>query len=799
MSLRNYFHLFVLVLIVLYGCKPKGEEVPPEENTTKVGDVVIAEMKPLVSKTIGEHGGELELNDVQSSLNGFKITVPSGAYAGGAAFSVSAANVVKHGFGDEYKVLSPLISISAPSGYIDEFVTIEIPIKLPENHFAAAILVDGNGLVDVLPVIAISENKLEVAVNSFSRIAPSKGGRIGDYIAKFEFLVASLNKSELLDYDGPVEGAFKPGVDDWAFANRGSVLEPSGYCSGSAMSTVWYFTQRKKITNIPLHELGASSNAPVGFKPEKFEEANSLGIKYVSLVQKLAASRFDKTVSDYMRFFYFNGSKAYRDNLCFFYASYCLRTLKRPLLIALKQSSDLSGGHMITIIGKKKENLMLADPNYPGKTQLLTFDHATGLKSFKSAPTAENSTYYDTFFALPIDIFNKDISIQAIWDEGFDSRLVENSAFFPAFTYSVKSVKNNIIRTSLTPGITNKIESPFLFEVIPPAKLGKTHTILFAATGDTLKTSTDYYVLPPGKHKIGVLVKVEDTQKIPRWADFRWFDVEVVGEEQDYNECQITTAEGISVTTPGETGKEYTFSLGATCSFPQKTTFFWDFGDGTTDEALDKQVTKHKFSKGGDFTVQLRALPPGTANYVVRELKIRISDTLPQYFVRFTVGSNEYLIPRYAGDAISFTNHTYGSKRESWPSLFATYDDRKGGLSYSAFLSIDFYNNAFKGVGNYSIAAPLDTDIMLSPYASRTEFYTSLPSKGAVVNAYINSFADPDLLGRAGGNVKITKYEKGNIIEGTFEFVADEYVNGRYTLRNQTITGSFRIRPLFDN
>lgn len=103
----------------------------------------------------------------------------------------------------------------------------------------------------------------------------------------------------------------------------------------------------------------------------------------------------------------------------------------------------------------------------------------------------------------------------------------------------------------------------------------------------------------------------------------------------DLSDCTIKTSDGIPIDKTGEIDKTYKFSLEGTCKFPPKTLFFWDFGDGGTDESVDSQTANHKFTKSGDFTVKVRVLMEGGADYVNREVKVKIGvsdDTGPEYF-----------------------------------------------------------------------------------------------------------------------------------------------------------------------
>lgn len=628
MLVKQYFYFLLLstfLVINLNACKSNDEVNLPIETTMQLGDLEISELKEVATKTIGTEGGELEVKDAQSSINGFKISVPAGTYASASALSVSVANVAKHSFGEEYKVLSPLISISeVAGGYTNDFIIMDIPIDLPENHFAVAMQMDDQGVVDILPLISISKSKLKVGISSFSKTGSTKNGRMTDGKEDFMFLVTSVDRTGLMDFSGPNTDVFTPGVDDWAFTNRGSVLASGGYCSGSTLSALWYFNNRKKVTNIPLHELGGASNAPSGLKPKIVEESNSLGIKYVSLVQELAAG-FNERTRLYKEHVYKGTSKIERDECLFYYAGFYLRKMGKPLLLGLRSSSNPNRGHLIMIVGKNNKDLKLANPNAPRATQQLTFDTSVGLKNFKSAEIADETFDYDVLFALPPEIFDKDVSIQSIWEESFDSRKAETSSFFPSFSYYTKNADGDGAKTSLKSGTVNKITSPFLIEANSSTVSGKLVTTLFRGTGDTLKTSLDNYALPVGTYKIGVLVKKEGEDKKLKWADFQWLDIEVIS-NTDPKDCQITTPEGISIDKPGEVGKQYTFSLGTECKFPPKTLFFWDFGDGGTDEAVDNQVARHTFTKSGDFTVKLRVLMEGVAEYVHREINVKIGE-----------------------------------------------------------------------------------------------------------------------------------------------------------------------------
>lgn len=772
MKVQHYLFLFWIVLAgLLNACKSKSEGDLTDGKTSQLGDLVLAESTDVMAQTIGVQGGELEVKDAQSPLNGFKISVPAGAYSSAVSFSVSAAEVVKHSFGNEYKVLSPLISIEGPSGYINKLARIEVPIALPEDYFAAAVFFNKDGKHDLLPMISLSPNKIVTATNSFGSMSVAGNSRVASLQEALYIVILAINRRDLLN--GTFHSGFKPEFDAWPFTNYGSVLTFDGYCSGAATSSLWYFMNKKKGNSEALftNKLGQGKNAPPELAPKKLENSNVNGIKYVSIIQELTGKLGQELIEEMSNFKEEN--RAIRDLNTVLFSALYFKMVKVPLLLGLKKTSWLgfweSGGHMVSIIGKNDGNLLISDPNFPGETRYLKYG-VLGLENYFSGKTRDHSSQYDILFALPPWLFDKGLVNEGLWPL-FENGSIGLDPGFPRYSFSVSGVKNGGQGVMLTSEGINYIISPF---TISPQKTpsGIARIRLYNEAGDSIPKSTGYYALPVGKHKIGIetyeLVKNkndnQDAAKEFRWADFQWFDIEIV--KDNYPNCQITTPEGLSVDKAGEVDKQYTFSLGSNCSLPAKTLFFWDFGDGTTTEAVDNPIARHTFTKSGDFTVKLRLLPDGAADYIIRETKVRIGqpdNTSPEYFT-------------YKMNGVAFSDSDPSSSYINSPPNEGLFLDGVNGvgIAYKVVVGKGWdgtYHHVYlgvipsqwKGVGSYEL----------------TKF-----EKGKIANATA-------VVGGPGTNVisdsgTLTITRKDNLwIEGTFNFKAGSY---------NVTEGKFRIK-----
>ncbi|WP_157634922.1 PKD domain-containing protein [Spirosoma panaciterrae] len=273
----------------------------------------------------------------------------------------------------------------------------------------------------------------------------------------------------------------------------------------------------------------------------------------------------------------------------------------------------------------------------------------------------------------------------------------------------------------------------------------------------------------------------------------------VTGTQVDLTDCQIKTSDGIPIITPGEAGKAYTFSLEGTCKFPRATLFSWNFGDGTADVVdADINQVKHTYKTAGNYTIKLRVLTqePGT-DYIYFEKAVSIKEPdkpnlLSDYYITFTMNNTVYTadVPLTTEGSLEFSSlgaTVQNGVKMSWVSLIGRWyllNNR-----FRDLMHIEFFNGVFKGIGTYITGDHLVTEFFTG---TQDTYYNAIFKKGP--------FISPELringvwyLGKNGGEVIVSKYEKGKLIEGTFKYMVDEYINNQKTGKSYEVVGVFRI------
>jgi hypothetical protein len=87
--------------------------------------------------------------------------------------------IIKHDMGADFNPVTPLIHIENEGGYSDSMMTVTFPIKVPNGHYAIAMIYSKENGFELLPTIALSENEITILTNHFdAKTLSEKGGRI---------------------------------------------------------------------------------------------------------------------------------------------------------------------------------------------------------------------------------------------------------------------------------------------------------------------------------------------------------------------------------------------------------------------------------------------------------------------------------------------------------------------------------------------------------------------------------------------------------------------------------------------
>jgi len=223
----------VLAALMLGGCGSGGggETAPPPG----AGEILTGPTTPAGSALISPAGGSFSVTPPGGTTGGITVTVPAGAYAQPRTFTVATAPIFGSTFGALFHAVSPLVLIGNGGGYASRLMTVRIPVTLPAGHFAMGFAYDpGSGTLEGLPVVRVDDTAVTLAVRHFAGVRAQA--------AETRLVVSSVATSELA---AAATTGFRPGRDDIATPNYGSVRFTAGHGAGQAAAALWYYLAQR--------------------------------------------------------------------------------------------------------------------------------------------------------------------------------------------------------------------------------------------------------------------------------------------------------------------------------------------------------------------------------------------------------------------------------------------------------------------------------------------------------------------------------------------------------------------------
>jgi hypothetical protein len=337
--------------------------VPPIEEVTPAvtGSLTLGRAKgaPTVG-VVGPEGGTVEVTKRGDPLKGLTITVPPDALPATVSFSVSSRPIKGHSYGPLIDPASPLITVEAGDVTAEDFISVRIPVRIPDGSFAMAFYVDpASGGLEGLPLLAQDASGLTIGTRHFS-----------------SFFVSLIELADLPDY---LDSGFRPGVDDWQFTNYGSYIKPNGHCSGQSVSAMYHYIER--------HKKGGASSLFGLYDNNGAEPTTDLwlddsdGYRLASMVQH------DTDWSSMANKLFIN-SQGLADWMHRAALRYAIAVTGEPQELFI-YSSDRSSGHAIIAYRVTPSFIQVADPNFPGKHRAIRWDESTqDLRPYSSGANA---------------------------------------------------------------------------------------------------------------------------------------------------------------------------------------------------------------------------------------------------------------------------------------------------------------------------------------------------------------------------------------------------------------------------
>lgn len=369
---RAWLVLILLVVILigisLSGCcgftnllgNNNGSTSPAAAKPAVHGSIAIGAPVQAIQTSVGQNGGTITVDNAASPVKGLAIVVPAGAYSSTRTLTVSTAPVTSNTFGEYFNPVSPLITVDGAHDYADNIIQVTIPINVSDDQFVMAFYYDNmNKTLEGIPIVSVNNHSITIATRHFSNI-----------------IVSAILKT-VLDGVPEADSGFRPGVDDWEFANDGSYATPKGECAGQSVTMMWYYTeQRQDLGMAPLNGLykdngrGKTSNTALD---------DTMGYRYASDIHVMMDQKnYINSIASVM--FDVNGSTT----LDAF--KYSILMTGEPQQVFIYRNG---GGHAIVCYKVSGNTMYVADPNYPGQERTIQLS-GTSLMPYSSGANAQD-------------------------------------------------------------------------------------------------------------------------------------------------------------------------------------------------------------------------------------------------------------------------------------------------------------------------------------------------------------------------------------------------------------------------
>ncbi len=471
--------------------------------------IIAGESRAVVVSTVPPSGGTVVVNVQGDSLNGMELTVPSGAYSDARTFRISAAPIQSHQLGSNCNPVTPLITIENGGGYADEFMTLTIPISVPDNHFAMAFLYDDvTGEMEGLPLVESTRDHVKIFTANFahSDITALKrrlaSGSASSGPSRSRIFVSSIEKNLL---EGANESTFRPGLDDWQFTNYGSYAAPDGHCAGQSLAAMWY--HNKKRINGRLY--GRYDNDGTRKTPTIWQDDVG-GYKFCSVLQN------DMGWNSLSRKLFSTVQSTIPDVITYYAASYSFLLLHRPQFIGIANDT---AGHAVIGYAIGDGNIYVADPNYPGDvTRRIPYANGKFGTYFSGSNAAQTGVPFPVIRFFGESALIDYSTIESRWAEVASGEI--GNGQFPEYT--VKGMNDAGTFVPLTNGFTIK-GNTLNFDISSTTSL-KIATV-FDESERVLPIIKEAVQLPQGMQRVGFYV----TNRTNDWTGFTWVQVKVEG------------------------------------------------------------------------------------------------------------------------------------------------------------------------------------------------------------------------------------------------------------------------------
>lgn len=596
--MKSFLSFLLAISLIITSCKKPSDNpvTPGDDKKINTGDFV-----DVTNQSIGTGGGEINVNKPGDPLNGMKITIPPNSFSSTKIFKVSHAEIKSHSLGVKFNPITPLIQITCDENFADHPIQIEIPIKLPANHFASGFFYNENTQkLEIIPTIELTNNTITLKTQSLP--ANQKLGKSLDD-TKTNIIISSIIESAL-EGSTVLSTGFEPGVDDWEFNNPGSYLKTTGFCAGQSMSTIYYYFEKRLKGEGPLyHKYDLIHDKSTS--PPKLWQDNPKGIRLSSVMQNdLSNEGWPQLKTELVEHFT-------KPTLVWKLFIHGIIVTEVPQNIYVQMSTPPNYAHAMVVykVNLTEKKLYIADPNYVGTLRTIAFkDGVLGPYTTKTKE-GEPELVFDKIGFMGISALVKWSTLTQRFNQ-FEAGTIGNDVF-PSYTFYVNNTSGEPLTDGKTVNTsqvkivckstgcegfisgTDKLQPIEIFDKDGnPIDRGDSHNSGIATVN-----------LNEGENKIGIYIKGLKSDGSEHYIDFKWLTV---------NRSNIS----ISISPNplnSELNKENTLTAVLSGTLPSNIKYIWDFGDGTSNVTkINDNTVKHIYTKTGTFTIYLSVFDNST-------------------------------------------------------------------------------------------------------------------------------------------------------------------------------------------
>ncbi|MBS1538423.1 MAG: hypothetical protein JST20_11830 [Bacteroidetes bacterium] len=526
---------FVIFAILFSGCG--------ENSVSPLSKLETGNSSQLLNQVVSSRGGTILINNVNSEVNGLQISIPDSAYTDSRNYQISTSKITKHGYGNDIKILTPLITISNGGGYSEKPMTVRIPVKIPTGQFALAFQYDeATQKIEALPLIYEDSSEMRFITRhfSYSKIADTRGvksiGTIQVETQKSSIFISSIDAATL---DGTFDTGFELGIDNFQFVNWGSYIADSGHCGGQSIAMMWYYATKTKNGSPNLY--GIFDNNGIDRTPEIWQDDVN-AFRFCSVLQlKMHWTNleiYDKIDKNFDR-----------DLVTYRSIAFAIRETGNPQCLYV---SDGTIAHAIIAYKTSNGHISVCDPNFPttDKRDIVFVRKIGDFEPYYSGENASNigTAYFNIYQAANSALIDYTL-VETLYNQLLNGTI--GNDFYPEVRLKVRDANNDYIE------LKNGIKIPTQVTLDASATSFQPYFRVWDYANRLLISNNERdFTLTKGNHKIGIYYsRISYPSPNSGFIGFKWFDIEAVEDntpiEPEYGPIKINLKiDGVSKAMP---------------------------------------------------------------------------------------------------------------------------------------------------------------------------------------------------------------------------------------------------------